>query len=105
MNGDSETDWSFLYLEEHNFLSWYIQFKAMLREFDCDEIVETQIPKDVNANEVPMPMNARERQQFNCQLRDCQNESLPSKSNVQDSLRKRKQTSPTSYTSTSKAHP
>jgi hypothetical protein len=42
----------------------------MLREHDCDEIIETPIPKDVNANGNPIPMNVRERQDFNRALRD-----------------------------------
>jgi hypothetical protein len=41
----------------------------MLREHDCDEIIETPIPKDVDANGNPIPMNARERQDFNQELR------------------------------------
>lgn len=68
MSGEQD-DKSFPYFEEHNFSGWLIQFKAMLREFDCDEIIETPIPKDVDANGVPIPMNARERQDFNRELR------------------------------------
>jgi hypothetical protein len=41
----------------------------MLRELDCDEVIETPIPKDVDAAENPIPMNARERQDFNRDLR------------------------------------
>jgi hypothetical protein len=41
----------------------------MLREHDCDEIIENPIPKDVDANGAPIPMNARERQDFNRELR------------------------------------
>jgi hypothetical protein len=41
-----------------------IQFKAMLREFDCDDIIETPIPKDVDANGVQIVMNARQRADF-----------------------------------------
>jgi hypothetical protein len=33
----------FPYLEEHNFSDWLIQFKAMLPELDCDEIIETPV--------------------------------------------------------------
>jgi hypothetical protein len=40
----------------------------MLRELDCDEIIETPIPKDV-ALRVPIPVNVRERQDFNRALR------------------------------------
>ena len=69
MSGEHEIDKSFPYFEEHNFTGWLIQFKAMLREYDCDEIIETPIPKDVDANGVPIPMNARERQDFNRELR------------------------------------
>jgi hypothetical protein len=42
---------------------------AMLRELDCDEVIETPIPKDVDAAGAPIPMNARERQDFNRELR------------------------------------
>ena len=69
MSGEHEIDKSFPYFEEHNFSGWLIQFKAMLREHDCDEIIETPIPKDVDANGNPIPMNARERQDFNRELR------------------------------------
>jgi hypothetical protein len=34
----------------------------MLRELDCDEVIETPIPKDVDANGQPIDMNVRERQ-------------------------------------------
>jgi hypothetical protein len=69
MSGEHEIDKSFPYFEEHNFSGWLIQFKAMLREHDCDEIIETPIPKDVDANGNPIPMNARERQDYNRELR------------------------------------
>jgi hypothetical protein len=41
----------------------------MLRELDCDEAIETLIPKDVDANGQPIDMNVRERQDFNGALR------------------------------------
>jgi hypothetical protein len=41
MSVDHDHDKSFPYFEEHNFSGWLIQFKAMLRELDCDEIIET----------------------------------------------------------------
>jgi hypothetical protein len=71
MSGEHEIDKSFPpYFEEHNFSSCLIQFKAMLRELDCDEvIVETPIPKDVDANGQLIDMNVRERQDFNRALR------------------------------------
>jgi hypothetical protein len=66
MSGEHEIDKSFPYFEEHNFSGWLIQFKTMLRELDCDEvIIETPIPKDVDANGQPIYMNVRERQDFN----------------------------------------
>jgi predicted nucleotide-binding protein len=40
----------------------------MLRDHDCDEIIEIPIPKDVDANGNPIPMNARERKDFNREL-------------------------------------
>jgi hypothetical protein len=60
MSVEIEHDKSFpYYFEEHNFSGWLIiQFKAMLRELDCDEVIETQIPKDVDAAGNPIPMNA-----------------------------------------------
>jgi hypothetical protein len=69
MNVEIEHDKSFLYFEEHNFSDWLIQFKAMLRELDCDEVTETPIPKDVDAAGAPISMNAKERQDFNRDLR------------------------------------
>jgi hypothetical protein len=41
----------------------------MLRELDCDEIIETPILKDVIANGQPIPMNVRERHDFNREFR------------------------------------
>jgi hypothetical protein len=41
----------------------------MLRELDCDEVIETPISKDVDAAGNPIPMNARERQDFTRALR------------------------------------
>jgi hypothetical protein len=69
MNIEIEHDKSFPYFEEHNFSGWLIQFKAMLRELDCDKAIETPIPKDVDAAGAPIPMNARERQDCNRELR------------------------------------
>jgi predicted RNA-binding protein len=62
MSVEIEHDKSFPYFEEHNFSGWLIQFKAMLRELDCDEVIETLIPKDVDAAGAPIPMNARDRE-------------------------------------------
>jgi hypothetical protein len=70
MSDEHIIDQSFPYFEEHNFSCWLIQFNAMLREHDCDEIIETPIPKDVDANNGnPIHMNARERQDLNRELR------------------------------------
>jgi hypothetical protein len=69
MSGEHEIDKSFPYFEEHNFSGWLIQFKAMLRELDCDDVIETPILKDVDANGQPIDMNVRERQNFNRALR------------------------------------
>jgi hypothetical protein len=68
MSGEHEIDKIFPYFEEHNFSGWLIQFKAMLRELDCDEVIETPIPKDVDANGQPIDMNVRERQDFITEL-------------------------------------
>jgi hypothetical protein len=46
MSGEQDIDKSFPYFEELNFSGWLIKFKTMLRELDCDEIIETPIPKD-----------------------------------------------------------
>ena len=70
MNVDNESDKGFPYFEESNFQGWLVQFKAVLREFDCDEFIETPIPKDVDDNGVPIPMNARERADFDRRLRE-----------------------------------
>jgi O-phosphoseryl-tRNA(Cys) synthetase len=37
-----------LILRSTIFSGWLIQLKAMLRELDCDENIETPIPKDVD---------------------------------------------------------
>jgi hypothetical protein len=41
INSEIKIDKSFPYFEEHNVSGWLIQFKAMLPELDCDEIIET----------------------------------------------------------------
>jgi hypothetical protein len=41
MNSEIKIDKSFPYFEKNNCSGWLIQFKAMLPELDCDEIVET----------------------------------------------------------------
>jgi hypothetical protein len=41
MSGNMKSTRVFPYFEEHNFSGWLIQFKAMLPELDCDEIIET----------------------------------------------------------------
>jgi hypothetical protein len=66
---EHEIDKSFPYFEEHNFSGRLIQFKVMLRELDCDEVIETPIPKDVDAYGQPIDMNVRERQDFHRALR------------------------------------
>jgi hypothetical protein len=67
--GGGNDDKSFPYFEGTNFSGWLKQFKAVLREFDCDEIIETPIPKDVDANGNPIVMNARERAEFDRKLK------------------------------------
>jgi hypothetical protein len=96
MSGEHKIDKSFPYFEEHHFSGWFIQFKAMLRELDCDEVIETLIPKDVDANGQPIDMNVRERQDFKRALRAYKeldkialrkdHEGLPTKSQDQTSL-------------------
>jgi hypothetical protein len=42
MSGEHEIDKkNFPYFKEHNFSGWPIQFKAMLPQLDCDDIIET----------------------------------------------------------------
>jgi hypothetical protein len=38
MSGEHEIDKSFPYFEEHIFSGWLIQFKAIVRAHDCDEV-------------------------------------------------------------------
>jgi hypothetical protein len=73
MSVEHESDKNYPYFEEHNFSGWLIQFKAMLRELDCDEVIETPIPKDVDENGNPIDMNVRERQEFTRALRTYKN--------------------------------
>jgi hypothetical protein len=68
MSVEIEHDKSFPYYEEHNFSDWLVQLKAILRELDFDEVIETPILKDVDVAGAPIPMNARERQDFNREL-------------------------------------
>lgn len=64
----SDHDSAFPFFEELNFSGWLIQFKAHLRRYDADEVLDTPIPSDLDANGVPIVMNARERQQFDRDL-------------------------------------
>ena len=64
MANPEEHDKGFPYFEENNFSGWLVQFKAHLRQFDADEVLEFPIPKDVDANGVPIAMNHRERADF-----------------------------------------
>ena len=64
----SDNDSAFPFFEELNFAGWLIQFKAHLRRFDADDVLDTPIPKDHDANGVPIVMNARDRQQFDREL-------------------------------------
>jgi hypothetical protein len=64
----SDNDSAFPFFEELNFAGWLIQFKAHLRRFDADDVLDTPIPKDHDANGVPIVMNARDRQQFDRDL-------------------------------------
>jgi hypothetical protein len=41
MSGEHEINKSFPYFMEHNISGWLIQFKAMLPQLDCVEIIET----------------------------------------------------------------
>jgi hypothetical protein len=64
----SDRDSAFPFFEELNFAGWLIQFKAHLRRYDADDVLDTPIPKDHDANGVPIVMNARDRQQFDRDL-------------------------------------
>jgi hypothetical protein len=68
--GGGNDDKSFPYFEETNFSGWLKPFKAVLREFDCDEMIETPTSKDVDANGNPIVMNARERAEFDRKLKE-----------------------------------
>jgi hypothetical protein len=59
---------AFPFFEELNFAEWLIQFKAHLRRYDADEVLDTPIPTDRDANGVPIVMNARDRQLFDREL-------------------------------------
>jgi hypothetical protein len=67
--GGGNDDKSFPYFEGTIFSGWLKQFMAVLREFDCDEMIETPIPKDVDANGNPIVMNAREIAEFDRKLK------------------------------------
>jgi hypothetical protein len=68
MSVEIEHDKIFPYYEDHNFSDWLVQLKDILRELDFDEVIETPIPKDVDAAGAPIPMNVREQQDFNREL-------------------------------------
>ena len=44
----------FPFFEELNFAGWLIQFKAHPRRYDADDVLETPIPMDRDANGVPL---------------------------------------------------
>lgn len=64
------SDTAFPFFEENNYLGWLFQFKAHLRRFDADLVLDIPIPKDVDAAGVPIPMTNAERRQFERDLEE-----------------------------------
>lgn len=66
----SDRDTAFPFFEELNFAGWLIQFKAHLRRYGAEHVLDTPIPSDKDANGVLIVMNARERADFERNLKE-----------------------------------
>ena len=66
----SDRDTAFPFFEELNFAGWLIQFKAHLRRYGAEHVLDTPIPSDKDANGVLIAMNARERADFERNLKE-----------------------------------
>ena len=47
--------------EENNFNGWLTQFRAHLRRYGAEDVLDTPMPSDKDVNGNPIPMNARDR--------------------------------------------
>ena len=56
--------------EENNFNGWLTQFRAHLRRYGAEEVLDTPMPSDKDANGNPIPMNARDRAEFDRQVKE-----------------------------------
>ena len=56
--------------EENNFNGWLTQFRAHLRRYGAEEVLDTPMPSDKDANGNPIPMNARDRADFDRQVKE-----------------------------------
>lgn len=69
-SNEQESFAGFPWFEENNFSGWLIQFKAHLRKVGAHLILDQPRPKDVDANGVPIPMNAQQRRVYETSLTD-----------------------------------
>jgi hypothetical protein len=64
----TSSDSAFPFFEENNYLGWLFQFRAHLRRFDADSVLDYPMPTDVDENGDPLEMSNAERRQFNADL-------------------------------------
>jgi hypothetical protein len=56
--------------EEHNFNGWLTQFRAHLRRYSAEEVLDNPMPTDKDVNGNPIPMNARDRADFDRRVKE-----------------------------------
>jgi hypothetical protein len=56
--------------EEHNFNGGLTQFRAHLRRYGAEEVLDNPMPTDKDANGNPIPMNARDRADFDRRVKE-----------------------------------
>lgn len=64
----TSTDSAFPFFEENNYLGWLFQFRAHLRRFDADSVLDKPPPTDVDEDGEPLEMTPAERRQFNADV-------------------------------------
>lgn len=70
MSTVSSSDSAFPFFEENDYVGWLFQFKAHLRRFNADFVLDRPTPRDVDDAGNPIPMNNAERRQFERDLEE-----------------------------------
>jgi hypothetical protein len=60
--------------EEHNFNGWLTQFRAHLRRYGAEEVLDNPMPTDKDGNLIPM--NARDRAEFDRRVKEYKEKTI-----------------------------